>query len=170
VGIVRVERAEDIDAALREAFSHDDRVIVEASATGLEIESSILGDTHDARVSEPGEIVLLREGWYDYEAKYGEGGMRLQFPARISGTARERLRTLAARAFAASGCSGLARADFFVDGEQVLLNELNTLPGQTPTSAYGVLWEHSGVPYPEVVDELCRIAVARFERERALRH
>ncbi|MDX6687391.1 MAG: D-alanine-D-alanine ligase [Baekduia sp.] len=170
VGIVRVERAEDIDAALREAFSHDDRVIVEASATGLEIESSILGDTHDARVSEPGEIVLLREGWYDYEAKYGEGGMRLQFPARISATARERLRTLAARAFAASGCSGLARADFFVDGEQVLLNELNTLPGQTPTSAYGVLWEHSGVPYPEVVDELCRIAVARFERERALRH
>jgi D-alanine-D-alanine ligase len=170
VGIVRVERAEDIDAALQEAFSHDDRVIVEASATGLEIESSILGDTHDARVSEPGEIVLLREGWYDYEAKYGAGGMRLQLPARISDTARERLRTLAARAFAASGCSGLARADFFVDGEQVLLNELNTLPGQTPTSAYGVLWEHSGVPYPEVVDELCRIAVARFERERALRH
>jgi D-alanine-D-alanine ligase len=170
VGIVRVEREEDIDAALEEAFSHDERVIVEASAAGAEIESSVLGDTHDARVSQPGEIVLLREGWYDYEAKYGEGGMRLQFPARISDTAREALRTTAARAFAAAGCSGLARADFFVDGETVLLNELNTLPGQTPTSVYGVLWEKSGMPYPDVVDELCRIAVARFERERALRH
>jgi D-alanine-D-alanine ligase len=170
VGIVRVERAEDIDAALDEAFGHDDRVIVEASAVGLEIESSVLGDTHDARVSEPGEIVLLREGWYDYEAKYTEGGMRLEFPARISDSAREAVKSIAVRAFAASGCSGLARADFFVDGETVLLNELNTLPGQTPTSAYGVLWEKSGLPYPELVDELCRIAVARFERERALRH
>jgi D-alanine-D-alanine ligase len=170
VGIVRVEKAEDIDSALDEAFSHDDRVIVEASATGLEIESSVLGDTHDARVSQPGEIVLLREGWYDYEAKYTEGGMRLQFPARISGSATTLLRETATRAFAAAGCSGLARADFFVDGETVLLNELNTLPGQTPTSVYGVLWEQSGLPYPELVDELCRIAVARFERERALRH
>jgi D-alanine-D-alanine ligase len=170
VGIVRVERAEEIDAALDEAFSHDDRVIVEASAPGLEIESSVLGDTHDARVSQPGEIVLLREGWYDYEAKYTEGGMRLQFPARISDTAREKLRATAARAFAAAGCSGLARADFFVDGETVLLNELNTLPGQTPTSVYGVLWERSGLPYPDLVDELCKIAVARFERERSLRH
>jgi D-alanine-D-alanine ligase len=170
VGIVRVECAEDIDAALDEAFGHDDRVIVEAAATGLEIETAVLGDTHDARVSEPGEIVLLREGWYDFQAKYTEGGMRLQFPARISDTARVQLKEIAARAFAAVGCSGLARADFFVDGETVLLNELNTLPGQTPTSAYGALWEKSGVPYPEVVDELCRIAVARFERERALRH
>jgi D-alanine-D-alanine ligase len=170
VGIVRVEREADIEAALEEAFSHDERVIVEASATGAEIESSVLGDTHDARVSDPGEIVLLREGWYDFNAKYGEGGMRLQVPARISDTARELLKATAARAFAAAGCSGLARADFFVDGETVLLNELNTLPGQTPTSVYGVLWEKSGLAYPDVVDELCRIGVARFERERALRH
>jgi D-alanine-D-alanine ligase len=170
VGIVRVEKAQDIDAALDEAFSHDDRVIVEANSTGLEIESSVLGDTHDARVSQPGEIVLLGDGWYDYEAKYAEGGMRLQFPARISDTATATLQEIAARAFAVAGCSGLARADFFVDGETVLLNELNTLPGQTPTSVYGVLWEKSGVPYADVVDELCRIAVARFERDRALRH
>jgi D-alanine-D-alanine ligase len=170
VGIVRVERADEIDAALDEAFAHDDRVIVEASAPGLEVESSVLGDSHDARVSQPGEIVLLREGWYDFTAKYTEGGMRLQFPARISDAATALLRETAARAFAAAGCSGLARADFFVDGETVLLNELNTLPGQTPTSVYGVLWERSGLPYPDLVDELCRIAVARFDRERALRH
>jgi D-alanine-D-alanine ligase len=170
VGIVRVERAEDIEAALDEAFAHDDRLIVEATATGAEVETSVLGDTHDARVAGPGEIVLLREGWYDYNAKYGEGGMRLQVPARISATAEALLKDIAARAFAAAGCTGLARADFFVDGETVLLNELNTLPGQTPTSVYGVLWEHSGLPYPEVCDELCRIAVSRFERGRALRH
>jgi D-alanine-D-alanine ligase len=170
VGIVRVERPEEIDAALDEAFSHDDRVIVEASASGAEIESSVLGDTHAPRVSRPGEIVLLRDGWYDYEAKYTEGGMRLEFPARISESATTLLQETAARAFTAAGCSGLARADFFVDGETVLLNELNTLPGQTPTSVYGVLWANSGLAYPDLVDELCSVAVARFERERALRH
>jgi D-alanine-D-alanine ligase len=170
VGIVRVERAEELDAALEEAFGHDDRVIVEASATGIEVECSVLGDTHDARVSLPGEIVVLTGGWYDYEAKYTDGGMRLEFPARISETATERLRDLAARAFRVAGCSGLARADFFVDGQTVLLNELNTMPGQTTTSVYGVLWEKSGLAYPDLMDELCRVAVARFERERALRH
>jgi D-alanine-D-alanine ligase len=170
VGIVRVDRAEDVDAALEEAFGHDDRVIVEASATGIEVECSVLGDTHDARVSTPGEIVVLTGGWYDYEAKYTDGGMRLEFPARISPSATERLRALAARAFAVAGCTGLARADFFVDGQTVLLNELNTMPGQTTTSVYGLLWEKSGLPYPDLMDELCRIAVARFERDRALRH
>jgi len=170
VGIVRVERAEDLDGALEEAFGHDDRVIVEASATGIEVECSVLGDTHDANVSTPGEIVVLTGGWYDYEAKYTDGGMRLEFPARISPSATERLRALAARAFAVAGCSGLARADFFVDGETVLLNELNTMPGQTRTSVYGVLWERSGLPYAELMDRLCDVAVARFARERALKH
>ncbi|HEU4975127.1 MAG TPA: D-alanine--D-alanine ligase family protein [Baekduia sp.] len=170
VGIVRVDREEDLDAALEEAFAHDDRVIVEASARGLEVECSVLGATHAPRVSVPGEIVVLKGDWYDYEAKYTEGGMRLQVPARISDAARLRIAELAARAFSAAGCSGLARADFFVDGDEVLLNELNTLPGQTTTSVYGVLWERSGLPYPQLMDELCRIAVQRFERERALKH
>jgi D-alanine-D-alanine ligase len=171
VGIVRVERAEDLDAALDEAFAHDDRVIVEASAPGIEVECSVLGDTHDARVSVAGEIVVLKgAGWYDYEAKYTEGGMRLEVPARISETAARRLRELAAKAFAVAGCSGLSRADFFVDGDTVLLNELNTMPGQTQTSVYGVLWGASGLPYPQLMDELCRIGIARFERERALKH
>ena len=170
VGIARVERAEDLDAALDEAFRHDARVIVEASAPGVEVECSVLGDTHDARVSTPGEIVLLRDGWYDYEAKYTAGGMRLEVPARISETALARLREIATRAFAAAGCAGLARADFFVDGESVLLNELNTMPGQTRTSVYGVLWERSGLPYPELMDQLCDVAVARFAREHALKH
>ncbi|QEC46813.1 D-alanine--D-alanine ligase [Baekduia soli] len=170
VGIVRVQRHEDLDAALQSAFAHDDRVIIEAAATGIEVECSVLGDTHDARVSVPGEIVVLTGGWYDYEAKYTDGGMRLEVPARISETATATLGELARRAFATAGCSGLARADFFVDGETVLLNELNTMPGQTTTSVYGVLWERSGLAYPALMDELCRIALARAQRERELRH
>jgi D-alanine-D-alanine ligase len=170
VGIVRVGAPGELDGALETAFSHDPRVIVEASATGLEVECSVLGHTTSPEASDPGEIVLRKgEGWYDYEAKYAEGGMELVVPARISDAARERLRELAVTAFRLAGCSGLARADFFVDGDEVLLNELNTMPGFTPTSVYAKLWESSGVPYPELVDRLVRIAVERFEAERAHR-
>ena len=170
VGIVRVAESREIEGALRTAFAHDPRVIVEASATGLEAECSVLGHTSAPRASEPGEIVLRKgEGWYDYEAKYAEGGMELVVPARISAHARERLRELALTAFQLAGCSGLARADFFVDGDQVLLNELNTMPGFTATSVYAKLWESSGLPYPELVDRLVRVAVERFEAERAHR-
>ncbi len=170
VGIVRVASAQELPDALATAFAHDPRVIVEASARGLEVECSVLGPTDAPDVSVPGEIVLLKgEGWYDYEAKYSDGGMRLQVPARISDAARERVRELAAQAFTLAGCSGLARADFFVDGETVLLNELNTMPGQTPTSVYGKLWDASGLPYAQVLERLCEIGVARFDAERAFR-
>jgi D-alanine-D-alanine ligase len=170
VGIVRVGEDDDLEGALGTAFGHDPRVIVEASATGIEVECSVLGHTGTAEASEPGEIVLLKgEGWYDYEAKYSDGGMELVVPARISAAAREQVRSLAVTAFRLAGCSGLARADFFVDGDTVLLNELNTMPGFTATSVYAKLWESSGRPYPELVDRLVRIAVERFERERAHR-
>jgi D-alanine-D-alanine ligase len=167
VGIVRVGSAGEVEGALKTAFAHDPRVIVEASATGLEVECSVLGPTADPVASTPGEIVLLKgDGWYDYEAKYAEGGMELVVPPRISSVAVERVRALAVRAFRLAGCSGLARADFFVDGDEVLLNELNTMPGFTPTSVYAKLWDASGVPYPELVDRLVGIAVARFRDER----
>ena len=167
VGIVRVGAPDDLPAALDTAFAHDARLIVEATAAGLEVECSVLGHTTDARASEPGEILLMKgPGWYDYEAKYADGGMELVVPARISKTARFRVRELALMAFRLAGCSGLARADFFVDGDTVLLNELNTMPGFTETSVYGKLWEASGVPYPELVDRLVRIAVERFAAER----
>jgi D-alanine-D-alanine ligase len=166
VGIVRVASPEEYGDALRTALEHDPRVIVEAHADALEVECSVLG----GEASEPGEIVLRKgAGWYDYEAKYDPGGMELVVPARISGTARDRLRALAVEAFNLAGCDGLARVDFFVDGDTVLLNELNTMPGFTQTSVYGKLWEASGVSYPELVDRLVRLAVERFERERAYR-
>jgi D-alanine-D-alanine ligase len=170
VGIVRVDDPAAVAEALDSAFAHDPRVIVEASATGVEVECSVLGHTADAQASEPGEIVLLRgEGWYDFEAKYADGGMELVVPARISADARNRVRELAVRAFGLAGCSGLARADFFVDGDDVLLNELNTMPGFTQTSVYGKLWKVSGLPYAELVDRLVAIGAERHDAQRAHR-
>ncbi len=145
-------------------------MIVEAGATGIEVECAVLGHTLEAHASTPGEIVLRRgAGWYDYEAKYEPGGMELEIPARISAPATARLRELAVAAFAAAGCSGLARADFFVDGEDVLVNELNTMPGFTATSVYGKLWAATGLPYGDLVTRLCEIGIERYERERAYR-
>jgi D-alanine-D-alanine ligase len=168
VGIARVDEPGDLEPAIEAAAAHDPRVIIEATARGIEVECSVLGPTDAPQASQPGEILLAggEDGWYDYDAKYTPGGMELVVPARISDAARERVRELAVTAFRLAGCSGLARADFFVDGEDVLLNELNTMPGFTQTSVYGKLWDHSGIPYPELCDRLVRIAIERFERER----
>jgi D-alanine-D-alanine ligase len=170
VGIVRVSNAEALPAALETAFSHDPRAIVEAAASGLEVECSVLGNQAPV-ASEPGEILLAggEGGWYDYEAKYTPGGMRLVVPARITAAARELVRRLAVTVFLGSGCCGLARVDFFVDGEDVLVNELNTIPGFTSTSVYATLFAASGIPYPDLLDRLVHLAIERHGRERAHR-
>jgi D-alanine-D-alanine ligase len=165
VGVHIVREGDNLGVVEVAEAAFGEKVLVEKFVPGRELTVAVMGDRPVA-VTE----LRPRTRFYDYEAKYTDGGMRLEFPARISATATERLRDLAARAFTAAGCAGLARADFFVDGEAVLLNELNTMPGQTTTSVYGVLWEKSGLPYAELMDELCRVGVARFERERALRH
>ena len=168
VGIVKVVGADELPGALETAFAHDPRAIVEAMSEGIEVECSVLGDT-DPVASEPGEITYESD-WYDYEAKYTPGGMELVVPARISAAARARVQELAVETFVRVGGSGLARVDFFVDGDEVLVNELNTMPGFTPTSVYAKLWAASGVPYPELVDRLCGFALERFRRERAYRY
>jgi D-alanine-D-alanine ligase len=168
VGIAKVVEAGELAGALDSAFGHDPCVIVEAMSRGIEVECSVLGATHAAQASEPGEIVIDAD-WYDFAAKYEPGGMRLVVPARVSAVARERVQALALAAFARFGCSGLARADFFVEGDDVLLNELNTMPGFTATSVYAKLWEASGLPYEELVTRLCELALARHAEERAYR-
>jgi D-alanine-D-alanine ligase len=168
LGIVRVTAAEQMREALRHAFAHDARVIVEAAAAGVEVECGVLGRLHGehapgepaALASIPGDISFDGD-FYDFDAKYAPGGMELQVPARISETAAAKVRALAIEAFTRAGCDGLARVDFFVDGERVLVNELNTMPGFTPTSVYAKLLEASGVGYPELVDRLCRLALER---------
>jgi D-alanine-D-alanine ligase len=170
VGIAKVSEPGELEGALRDAFAHDPLVIAEAMSPGLEVECSVLGN-EDPVASEPGEILLSagESGWYDFEAKYSPGGMELVVPARIPDAVRERVRELAVETFRLTGCTGLARVDFFVEGDEVLVNELNTMPGFTPTSVYAKLFDASGVPYAELVDRLCRLAVERHERERAYR-
>jgi D-alanine-D-alanine ligase len=162
VGIAKVVGAEQLPAALDQAFAHDVLVIVEALAEGVEVECGVLGP---AFASEPGEIVFAGD-WYDHAAKYTPGGMELVLPARITASARERVRGLALEAFEYAGCEGLARVDFFVDGERVLVNELNTMPGFTPTSVYAKLMDASGFAYPDLLDRLCRLAIERHEQRR----
>ena len=130
----------------------------------------MLGPTDAPQASQPGEIVLLggEGGWYDYEAKYTPGGMELRRAgADLRRGARARARAGGRPPSGCAGCSGLARADFFVDGDDVLLNELNTMPGFTQTSVYGeALGRTAACPTPSSATGSCAIAVERFERER----
>jgi D-alanine-D-alanine ligase len=168
VGISKVSSPDELDRALDQAFAHDPHVIVEAASPGLEVECSVLGNA-EPEASEPGEIVAHGD-WYDYEAKYTEGGMELMVPARVDDAVRERVRMLAREVFRLAGCAGLARVDFFVeDAGRVLVNELNTMPGFTTTSVYAKLWEASGLPYPQLLDRLVRLALERYEDERRYR-
>ena len=155
VGITKVASAErELDEAVELAARHDPRVIVEAHAEGREVECSVIGNT-EPETSLPGEIVTQGAEWYDYEAKYSEGGMELAVPAPIGDEAIARVRELAAEVYRAIDCRGLARCDFFVlDSGEVLVNEINTIPGFTATSVFGKLFEASGVSYPELCDRL----------------
>ena len=170
VGISKVAEEEALPAAIEAALDHDPSCLVEATAVGREVECSVIGND-ELTVSEPGEVRTTGAEWYDYEAKYGEGGMELVVPAPIAVAQRERVRRIAADAFTQAGCAGLARVDFFVTNEgRVLLNELNTIPGFTSTSVFARLFEASGIAYAELLDRLVGLAVERFEHEREFRH
>jgi D-alanine-D-alanine ligase len=136
---------------------------------GVEVECSVLGN-EEPIASLPGEIVPLVSDWYDFEAKYEEGGMDLIVPPRLDQGTIARVQELAVAAFVASDCEGMARVDFFVreDGV-VLVNELNTIPGFTSTSVYAKLFEASGIPYGELLDRLVQLALERRDRRARLR-
>ncbi len=167
VGISRVAEANELDAAVTLARRHDDKVLIEEGIDGVEVECGVLGN-RDPVASVVGEIVAHAD-WYDYAAKYDEGGMDLVIPARIAPEADARVRELAVDAFLATECEGMARIDFFVraDGE-VLVNEINTIPGFTATSVYAKLFEASGVPYAKLLDRLVALALERHERRSRL--
>ena len=164
VGISRVAGPDALDAALELAFRHDSKALVERAVRGREVEVGVLGGARPL-VSPVGEIAYDSD-WYDYETKYAPGRMRLTVPADLPPAAAERARDLALRAFAAVDCAGLARVDFFVEGDEVLLSELNTIPGFTPTSVYAALMEAAGVPYPALVDRLVDLALERDAESR----
>jgi D-alanine-D-alanine ligase len=164
VGISKAEDDEQLAKAVGVAEAHDPRVIIEAASNGIEVECAVLGND-DPEASQPGEIVIHAD-WYDYEAKYTPGGMDLQVPPRVDGAVAERVRELAVQVFKLVDCAGLARVDFFVEDDgRVLVNELNTMPGFTPTSVYPKLWALSGLPFPDLCNRLVQLAVERHERE-----
>jgi D-alanine-D-alanine ligase len=166
VGITRVAKLDELDAAVELALRHDPRVIVEASSPGREVECSVLGN-EDPEASLPGEIVA-HGTWYDFEAKYTEGGMELRVPAPIGDHASANVREMAVSVFTLAGCSGLARCDFFVEPDgSVLVNEINTMPGFTDTSVYAKLWEATGTAYPQLCDRLVQLAVERHQESRS---
>ena len=167
VGISKVHDASELEPAVELARHHDDKVLVEELVPGVEIECGVLGN-RDPVASEVGEIVAHAE-WYDYSAKYDDGGMDLVIPARIPPSTRERVRELAVESFVATECEGMARIDFFArpDGE-VVVNEINTIPGFTATSVYAKLFGASGVGYAELLDRLIALALERHERRSRL--
>jgi D-alanine-D-alanine ligase len=164
VGISKVHDPGELGPALELAFRHDEKVLIEEFVDALEVECSVLGSRRPI-ASLPGQIVAHAE-WYDFAAKYEEGGMELVVPPPISAEAVERVQKLAVEAFAAGECEGMARVDFFVRGDEVLVNELNTIPGFTATSVYAKLFTASGISYPELLDRLIELALERHERQR----
>jgi D-alanine-D-alanine ligase len=163
VGITKARSPDELRAGLELAFRHDEKVLVEEFVPGVEVECSVLGNQEPV-ASMPGEIVANAD-WYDYSAKYDEGGMELIVPPRVSLEAIERVQEVSVQAFRATECEGMARADCFVrDDGEVLVNELNTIPGFTATSVYAKLFEASGVPYEELLERLIALALERHER------
>ena len=167
LGISRVDDLADLPAAIAAAELHDPKVVVEAGITGREIECAVLGGRDGARprASLPGEIVVTdtRHGFYDFEAKYlDEAGVTLSCPADLPEALVREIREVAVRTFEAVGCEGLARVDVFVtpDGD-VVVNEINTMPGFTPFSMYPRMWQATGLSYPDLIDELLQLALHR---------
>ena len=166
LGITKVSAAGDLEAAITKAQAVDPRVIVEQELTGFEVECAVLqGADGRPRTSEPGRIAMDDDVvFYDYETKYfGEDTVSLEIPAKIPAHLATQVRQIAGQAFEALGCEGLARVDFFVDPEKesVVINEVNTMPGFTPFSMYPKLWEHMGIGYSQLMEELISLALSR---------
>lgn len=167
LGVTRVDDLADLDRAISFAQAHDPKVLVEEGLEGREIECAVLGGRHggEPRASVPGEIVVDHDAadFYDFEAKYIDADSALvQAPADLPEAVAERVRELAVRAFEAIGAEGIARVDVFVSPTgDVVLNEINTMPGFTPISMYPKMWEASGLPYSELIDELIQLALER---------
>jgi D-alanine-D-alanine ligase len=166
MGISKVSGPEGLRAAIEFARVHDPKVVVEAGIVGREFECGVLEGRGGApvRTSEVAEIQVLRgHDFYDFDAKYlAESDVELSCPAKVSDCVADQIRRVAAAAFEAAGCEGLARVDcFYTERGDVILNEINTMPGFTPQSMYPRMWAASGMDYPHLIDELIQLALAR---------
>jgi D-alanine-D-alanine ligase len=171
VGIHKIRSEDEYLPGLREALNYDTKIILEEFIRGRELECSVLGNEHPV-ASVPGEVIVNHE-FYSYEAKYlDEKGAVLEIPAKVPAPVEARVKELALKTFSVLCCEGLSRVDFFLRGdkpEDLLVNEINTMPGFTRISMYPKLWEAAGVSYTELIDRLIRLAIDRFEKEKRLR-
>lgn len=169
VGVSKAKDQNEFDKAVADAFKYDTKIVIEEAIKGREIECSVLGN-QDPIASVPGEILPTHE-FYSYEAKYiDENGAALKIPADIPEDTKKKIQELAVKTFKALECEGLGRVDFFLkeNGELVVI-EINTIPGFTKISMYPRLWEASGISYTELIDRLLQLAIERFEREQELK-
>jgi len=170
VGISKAHGEAELREAVALAFRHDEKILIEEFLDGIEVEVGVLGN-REPIASLPGQIVPLGHEWYDYASKYEEGGMELVIPPPLPEQVIEDVQRIAVDAFRVTECEGMARADcFVVDGDRVVVNELNTIPGFTATSVYAKLFEASGIPYEELLGRLIELAVERHERRSHLEY
>src|SRR2546430_213155 len=169
VGIHKVTERAAFERAVRDAFNYDNKILIEEFIMGREIECSVLGNENPI-ASVPGEI-LPRHEFYSYEAKYlDENGAALEITAKLPPATSQRNRQLAIKTLSALCCEGMARVDFFLrNDEEIIVNEINTIPGFTRISMYPKLWEATGISYSELIDRLIQLAIERFEREKRLK-
>lgn len=163
VGISKVSNVNELADAFETAFANDSKVVLEETIIGSEVECAVLGN-YDPIAATPGEIAPAND-FYDFEAKYISGDSGLFIPARISDEMLKKVQAQAIKAYKALGCSGFSRVDFFVNGEDILLNEINTIPGFTSISMYPKLWAHSGIEYSALLDRLLCLAIEKKEHE-----
>jgi D-alanine-D-alanine ligase len=165
IGMSRVSSPDALEAAIEEARRYDRKVLVEGAIAGAEVECGVLeglgGGAPEASV--PGMVVVDPHAtWYDFEAKYLAAESRVEIPAPIPAAAVSQVRSLACAAFDAIGCEGLARVDFFyTPSGEVVVNEINTMPGMTPSSAFPMMWAASGLPLPQLIDRIIATALAK---------
>ncbi|OXT15728.1 D-alanine--D-alanine ligase A [Bacillus sp. OG2] len=169
VGISKCTNREELAAAFEEAFQFDRKIIVEEGVTAREIELGVLGND-EPECSVAGEIVPKKD-FYDYKAKYEDGDTAMIIPAEITEEEYSTLNEMSIRAFKALDCSGLVRADFFLtrDGK-VMINEVNTMPGFTPFSMFPLLWKHTGVEYPQLIERLVNLSIERHTEKQSIKH
>ncbi len=168
VGVSKVKQRGDWQSALEHAFEYDHKILVEEMIVGKEIECAVLGND-DAIASLPGEVLSNFE-FYTYDAKYLENGADFIIPARVSEETILRIQELCIKSYHTLYCEGLARIDLFVkENGEIIINEINTIPGFTKTSACPKLWQASGLPFPQFLDKLIELALERKQKERQLK-
>ncbi|MEK3889600.1 D-alanine--D-alanine ligase [Bacillus sp. FSL K6-3431] len=169
VGISKCENRNELEIAFSEAFKYDRKIIIEEGVTAREIEVGVLGND-DPECSVAGEIVP-KKGFYDYQSKYVDGNTALVIPADISVQQYTELKDMAERAFKVLDCSGLVRADFFITSDgRTIINEVNTMPGFTPFSMFPLLWKHTGLEYPELIERMIQLALERHQEKQNIIH